>query len=532
MHARALLLAAICAGSAAGVPAARTTAGPTGITTAAGVPTAQTTAGPITGIATAYGGTAFLGVPFAQSLRWGPPRAPAPWTVPLNTSTYNAGCVNFASVRGAETEDCLTANVWLPAAHTPGSPLIVWIHGGGFVFGNADGDFSQLANGTGAVIVSLNYRLGALGFLALEGFAPAYPTPAAPDAACANVGLLDQQAGLLWASANARAFGADPAHVLVAGQSAGGSSVLFALTLPGAFGAYRAAWAVSPGSPTNTLAAGRAIAADIAARLGCPAGAGGPPAQLACLRAAPADAVVSAGLAAAGTRTLPLTLGPVIDGALVTASPAAAMLAGDFNTAASVLVSQTLFEGDSLLNGFTHAVVLTPTEAAAALAQFGVQVGFAPATTAAVGAAYAPLAARDGAFNGSSRIWGDGLIGCAAAWAARGAAAHGARPARRLLYNTTFPGEPAGRATHGSDLQVFFNGAGAPGLASSVWAWAANAAVTGDVNNGPLRAAVPWPAFGAGPAPALLVANERAEFATRAEWQEELCDSLWLPILP
>jgi para-nitrobenzyl esterase len=343
MRARALLLAAICADSAAGMPSA------------------QTTAGPITGIATAYGGTAFLGVLCVFAALGPAARARAV-----------DGAAQHIDVQSGLRELCRRARrgdgglphgerVCTRCAHIGKSPpLIVWIHEGGFVFGNADDDFSQLANGTGAVIVSLNYRLGALGFLALEGFAPAYPTPAAPDAACANVGLLDQQAGLLWASANARAFGADPAHVLVAGQSAGGSSVLFALTLPGAYGAYRAAWAVSPGSPTNTLAAGRAIATDIAARLGCPAGAGGPPAQLACLRAAPADAVVSAGLAAAGTRTLPLTLGPVIDGALVTASPAAAMLAGAFNTAASVLVSQTLFEGDSLLNGFTHAVVLRP----------------------------------------------------------------------------------------------------------------------------------------------------------------------------
>ena len=499
---------------------------------AAAAPTAQTTSGPILGLATDFGGSAFLGVPFAKALRFGPPRAPTPWAQPLNATAYNAGCINFhASAAGADaTEDCLTANIWLPASPTPGAPLLIWIHGGGFVFGNGAGDFSRLANGTGAVIVSLNYRLGSLGFLSLEGFAPAFPTPTDPDAACANVGLLDQQAGMQWASANARAFGADPAHALVVGQSAGGSSVLFALTLPGAYTAYRAAWAVSPGSPTNSLAAGRATAAAIAARLGCPAAAGAA-AQLACLRAVPAAAVVSAALAVAGTGSLPLTLGPVIDGALVTASPAAAILAGAFNRNATVLVSGTLFEGDSLLDGFTHSTSLTAAQAAAALAQFGLQVGFAPATTAAVGAAYAPLAQRDGNFNGASRIWGDGLISCAVAWAARGAAgARGAGPVHRLLYNTTFPGEPAGRATHGSDLQVLFNGAGAPGLAASVWAWAANAAVTGDVNSGPLTAAVAWPAYDGGRS--LLAANEKAEFALLDAWQEEYCDSLWLPILP
>ena len=107
-----------------------------------------------------------------------------------------------------------------------------------------------------------------------------------------------------------------------------------------------------------------------------------------------------------------------------------------------------------------------------------------------------------------------------------------ARAAHRLLYNVTLPGEPAGRATHGSDLAVLFGGAGAPGLASSVWAWAANAAVTGDVNAGPLRAAIEWPAYAGPGSRSMLVANERADFAVIDSWQEELCDQLWLPILP
>ena len=515
-------------------------------------PSATTTGGPVLGLLTANGGAAFLGVPFAQNppVRWGPPRPPTGWTAPLNATAYGSGCVAFAPrprgaarsgapppTSGAQAEDCLTVNVWVPPTRALGAPMLVWIHGGGFVGGDASGDFQLLSSATGAVVVSVNYRLGALGFLALDGMAASFPTPDAPDAACANVGLLDQQLALAWASANARNFGSDPAHVLIMGESAGGSSILIQLTLPGSYAFYRAALAQSPGSPVNDLAQGRATAAAIAARLGCPAGApGGFSAQLACLRAAPADTVVAAAVAVAGTNDLPLTLGPVADGALVTASPAVKMLAGDFNRDASVLVSQCLFEGDSLLDGFTHSVTINATVAQAALEQLGVSVGFNASETASVGEAYAPIAARDGLFNGSSRIWGDGLIVCATRWASRGAAAFSTHPVHRFLFNTTIGGETAGRATHGTDLAVIFGGASPP-VARAFWAWLTNAAVTGDVNMGPANASTAWPAYttaagGGGGGAGILVANEHGDFSVLDAWQEELCDGLWLPILP
>ena len=508
----------------------------------AAAPTVQTTTGPVTGLdlGSVY---AYLGIPFAQAVRWGPPQPASPWASVLNASSFGAGCVQFAPApahpgAGAavlqEAEDCLTLNVWVPRVQAQGQPLITWIHGGGFVGGSGASDFSLYASATGAVVIALNYRLGSLGFLALEGMAPAHPPPADPSAACANVGLLDQQAGLRWARANARAFGADPAHALLSGQSAGGSSVLFHLTLPGSYATYRAALVQSPGSPTNSLASGRATAAALAARLGCSAAA--LPAfaqQLACLRAVPAAALVAAAVAAAGTSNLPLTLGPVVDGALVAASPAAALLAGAFNLNATVLVTETLYEGDSLLVGYTHSPVLTPSGAAAALAQFGVQVGLPSQALASVAAAYAPLAAQLAPFNASSRVWGDGLIACAAAWAARGAAAHSLAPAYRLLLNTTLPGpgQPAGRATHGTDLSVLHEGQ-APAVAADLWAWVGNAAVSGDPNQG-RPASRAWPRYqGSSAGGGLLAVTERQVYSLLSQWQEELCDSLWLGILP
>ena len=516
---------------------------PASFSAAAAQPSFTSTAGPVLGLSTANGGSAYLGVPFAQNppLRWGPPRPPAPWTAPLNATAYGAGCVDFrppgaassspASASSAQAEECLTVNIWVPPSPALGAPMIVWIHGGGFVGGDASGDFQVLSSETGAVVVSVNYRLGSLGFLALPGMAPAFPTPAAPDAACANVGLLDQQAALAWASANAANLGCDPAHVLIMGESAGGSSILFQLTLPGSYPFYRAALAQSPGSPVNPLNQGEATATAIAARLGCN-GSGGYDAQIACLRAVPAGDVVSAAVAVAGTNDLPLTLGPVADGALVTASPAVKLLAGDFHRDATILVSQCLFEGDSLLDGFTHSVVINASVAAAAVRQLGTSVGFNDSEVVAVASAYAPIAMRDNYFNYSSRIWGDGLIVCATYWASKGAAAFSTRPVHRFLFNTTFAGETAGRATHGTDLAVIFGGA-APPVAHDVWAWIANAAVTGDVNSGPRNASTQWPPYaGPGVAGGVLVANELGAYSRLDAWQEELCDSLWLPILP
>lgn len=496
-------------------------------------PTVQTTSGPILGLDLGGGkGYAYLGIPFATALRWGPPMPPTPWTTPLNATSYVAGCVQFSGSlpSEADTEECLTVNVWVPSTHSTGNPMIQWIHGGGFIGGNGEGDLSLYAEKTGAVIFSINYRLGALGYLALEGFSPAFPTPTDPSAACANVGLLDQQAALKWASANGAAFGADPTHTLLTGQSAGGSSVLFHLTLPGSYPTYRAALAQSPGSPTNTLEAGTATATAIALAVGCNATAGYP-AQLACLRALPSATIVSAALAVAGTTNLPLTLGPVIDGALVKASPANALLAGDMNTGATVLVSECLFEGDSLLDGFTRTTVLTPPQVYQALQQFGLQVGFNQATTASLGEAYAALEVAEGSWNYMSRIWGDGLIACSAYWASKGSAIHSTKPSYRLLFNTTLPGQPYHRATHGTDNDIIFGGA-VPAVSEDVWAFLANVAVSGDPNVGPFQPSEVWPPTKGQGGADFLAVTELHNYTLITGWQEEYCDSLWLPILP
>lgn len=427
-------------------------------------------------------------------------------------------------------------NVWVPSQPSPGLPLIVWIHGGAFVFGDATGDFSSYANGTGAVIVSLNYRLGPFGFLNLPGMAPAYPPPSDPTAAVANVGLLDQQLAMAWAKDNAAAFGANASNILLTGQSAGGSSVLYHLTMPGSYGLYSAAVAQSPAAPVNSLELGMSVGSGIAGVIGC---TGDFQAQIACLRAASPDAIAGAAFEVIHTNVLPGILGPSVDGALVTAPHVVKMLQGNFNTNVPLVVTETLFEGDALLTDFTGTVVINATEAAAAAVQLGLMVGWNASTSAEVAHLYDLITAQDGWFNGSSRMWGDGLITCASVWAAQSAARYSSYPVRRLVWNTTIPGEPAGRATHGTDLGFYWTSpADYPVTGVEVqrdlYGWLLGLATQRDATAGAAATLpVPWPAYTpASISPSVLVVNEMRDYSAIQEWQEELCESWFAALFP
>ena len=209
-------------------------------------PVVATTRGRVRGFT--RGGTAvFLGIPFAQApvgrLRFAAPEPPEPWEGELNATTYGATAqrgdtgitlIPEPSVPGDAT---LNVNVFAPADATPDAalPVLVWIHGGGFVSGSPasrwyDGDaFAR----DGVVTVVVSYRLGFDGFGAIDG-------------APSNRGLRDQIAALEWVRDEIRAFGGDPGRVMIAGQSAGGGSVLALLASPAASGLFHRAMALSP----------------------------------------------------------------------------------------------------------------------------------------------------------------------------------------------------------------------------------------------------------------------------------------------
>jgi para-nitrobenzyl esterase len=216
----------------------------------------QLDSGPITGIQEELDGRqiwVFKGIPYAAppvgDLRWKPPQPVAPWTEPRACVEFGAACpqpgqlgVSYLAVGGTD-EDCLYLNVWSPAESVEERlPVMVWIHGGSFESGAGSMDVYNGRNlaTKGVVVVTINYRLGPLGFLAH----PALSEESA-NGASGNYGLLDQIAALQWVRANIAGFGGDPANVTVFGESAGAISILDLLVSPLAEGLFDRAIAQS-----------------------------------------------------------------------------------------------------------------------------------------------------------------------------------------------------------------------------------------------------------------------------------------------
>jgi len=195
----------------------------------------------------------FKGLPYALpptgAWRWRPPRPAPAWQGVRQATRFAPACIQpfptprtiYTDVPPRMEEDCLYLNIWTPAkAHN--APVIVWIHGGAFTSGMGD---EAIYDGTkfakqGVILVSINYRLGVLGYLA-------HPELSAesPQGVSGNYGLLDQIAALHWVRQNIAAFGGDPANVTIAGESAGGLSVAYLMVSPYARGLFAKAIAES-----------------------------------------------------------------------------------------------------------------------------------------------------------------------------------------------------------------------------------------------------------------------------------------------
>ncbi|MCR5508239.1 MAG: carboxylesterase family protein [Lachnospiraceae bacterium] len=204
--------------------------------------------------------TVYKGIPFAApplgDLRWHKPEPAPDWEGTLNAYTFGPISMQDRPGVGDDIycrewhvdkdipmdEDCLYLNVWTPAMSTKDRlPVLVWYFGGAFQWGyTAEMEFNgeRLAR-RGIIVVSVNYRLQAFGFLAHPGLTAA--DPGSP----ANFGLLDQQAGLKWVYENIEAFGGDPKNITVAGQSAGGGSVLNQICDPENYGMIKGAVVLS-----------------------------------------------------------------------------------------------------------------------------------------------------------------------------------------------------------------------------------------------------------------------------------------------
>lgn len=295
----------------------------------------ETCSGPVRG-RIVDGVARFEGIPFAAPAtgerRLAPPVPPEPWTevreafAPGSTAPQNPSMLE--QMLGADdaviAEDCLSVNVFAPAsafsepggvgsADSPPRPVMVWIHGGGFLTGTGSipwYDGTHLAQ-RGVVVVTLNYRLGVLGFLHLEEIGPGFE-------GSGNLGLLDQVAALEWVRDNIAAFGGDPAQVTVFGESAGAMSVGTLLAVPAAEGLFhRAVMQSGAASHVHTAEVATAMARQFLAEVGVPE------TDLARLRDLPLAEVLAA--QARFSATFPfeagLPLQPVIDGRVLPGNP-------------------------------------------------------------------------------------------------------------------------------------------------------------------------------------------------------------------
>jgi para-nitrobenzyl esterase len=214
----------------------------------------------------------FLGIPYAAppvgALRWQPPQPVASWSGVRDATQFAPHCPQPATPFGqaSTSEDCLFLNVFTPSHQESAArhPVMVWIHGGALVTGESNDYSPTKLVEDGVTVVTINYRLGALGFLA-------HPALADSNGQSGDYGLMDQQAALRWVQRNIRAFGGNPANVTIFGESAGGKSVLLQLISPTARGLFAKVIAESGGFALNplTLAQAEAAGRAFAAKAGC-----------------------------------------------------------------------------------------------------------------------------------------------------------------------------------------------------------------------------------------------------------------------
>lgn len=330
-----------------------------------------TKSGPVCGIST-KGLTSYLDIPYAAppvgNLRWMPPQPVQSWTSTYQATQRGPGCLEpgfpSGSVAPGTSENCLFLEVQEPAGTQPGQrlPVMFEIHGGGFLGEARDDDGTNFAAAGPAIYVYAGYRLGIMGFLA----------EAALGAHSGDFGLQDQQAALRWVKDNIGAFGGDPDNVTIFGESAGGASVCDQIASPAANGLFQRGISISgyynfdvntiwwPADCKSALPS-EATAQQLGARFAAKVGCGNAADVAACLRAVPADTLVTDGgqfldPGAGGV------IGPIVNGTTLPMSASQAFQLGRINHVKVMIgVGRDEFNGGIYTNSPGHTVVADTT---------------------------------------------------------------------------------------------------------------------------------------------------------------------------
>jgi para-nitrobenzyl esterase len=508
-------------------------------------PVTNPSQGPLVGLASGAV-CAYEGVPYAApptgDLRWKPPAPPASWTTP-RPSAFASGCPQGSSDFGVASsdEDCLYLNVWTPSVH-PVKPLavMVFVHGGSFVWGSGSFplyDATNLASATGNVVVTINYRLGALGFLSLPELRaedPSVPTSG-------NYGILDQIAAFTWVKANIAAFGGDPSNVTVFGESAGGTSMLIHLASPKSTGLFDHVLIESAYAPNGAGAGPEASADSIGAMFASAVGCTGP-SVLSCLRTVSLGTILNESESSILGEDLAFTWFPIVDGYVLPDYPVRRIVAGTFNKVPTLL-------GTNKNEGTLFVATSPPTDEASFVSTADVSF---PGNGMAIAAEY-PVAGDAGAADAGTLDGGlatfptyeaaaaealtDGAFVCPARQVARALTAAGLATYRYdFVHAIDFPVPNLG-AFHGSELEFVFGNVidslAAPltpaeeTLSSAMMGYWGAMAATGEPNGG---GRLTWPVYELGTEPDLVL---DLTLSTETQLKKAQCD-FWdaLPTTP
>lgn len=469
---------------------------------------AFTERGPVRGQVTAEG-RAFRGIPFVKpptgALRWRPPEEDSTcWAGVKDALQFGPQCPQLEQEQGTPfdagapvfgEEDCLTLNVFTPGGATPdaGLPVMVFIHGGGNTLGSAKEplgmtgitlyDGTRLAQRGNVVVVTLQYRIGVLGYLSHPSL-----DVETDGGISGNFGLMDQQAALRWVKRNVAGFGGDPSRVLLFGESAGAVNTCTHLAMPGSAGLFQRA-VVQSGSCNAALTPDvrRMESSTWLPGTGCAASADIPsclraltPEQL--IRAYPVPVVV-------GSRRPAVSWGPVIDGRVVSEAPYEAMRNGR-HLRVPLIVGSNLDE-----TALSMPLITTEQEYRAAVASLA-----GPMLVDRITQQLYPTATYGTPRRALIQVTTDAFFGCQARLSTRSAAlGNVGGPVYRYLFSRAI--QPARGAFHGAELTYVFQKVSealpnppAPDVAveaSMLGAWTRFAA-TGDPNG---IGAVAWPRY-------------------------------------